>query len=78
MPKRWFFSAVQMLLADRRVETIVVTYASPAEYGDTLAENPDPIRVLPGFFATDGRTQHIRSSWVSDTSRWVSLRYSPT
>jgi hypothetical protein len=58
MPKRWFFPMVQMMLGDDRIRTLVVTYASPEIYAETLAENPDPIRVLPGFFATDGRTNH--------------------
>lgn len=58
LPKRWFFSLTQMLLADARIETLVITYASPAKYGEILAENPEPIRVLPGFFDTEGRTEH--------------------
>jgi hypothetical protein len=57
-PKRWFFALIQFLLDDPRAQTVVVTYASPDRYGPVLAENPEPIRVLPGYFETNGMTQH--------------------
>ncbi|WP_456733570.1 hypothetical protein [Bradyrhizobium sp. USDA 3364] len=58
MPKRWFFALIQLLLDDPRTQNVVVTYASPAGYGPVLAENAEPIRVLPGYYETDGFTSH--------------------
>ena len=36
----------------------MVTYTSATGYSDKLSENVEPLRVLPGFFAEDGRSQH--------------------
>ncbi len=54
MPKRWFFPIVHRLMSDARVEILVVCYAVPERYGDQLAENPDLIRMLPGFPGNGG------------------------
>jgi hypothetical protein len=58
LPKMWFFSMVQAALGESRFENIVVTYASAAGYAKLLSANAAPLRVLPGFFAENGRTQH--------------------
>jgi hypothetical protein len=58
MPKRWFFALTQFLMRDPRARTVVVTYASPERYGQVLAGNPEPMRVLPGYYDTDGATSH--------------------
>ncbi len=58
MPKRWFFPLTQFLMRDPRARTVVVTYASPERYGQVLACNPEPMRVLPGYYHTDGATSH--------------------
>jgi len=57
-PKRWFFALIQLLLDDPRAQNVVVTYASPEGYGPVLAENAEPIRVLPGYYETNGITSH--------------------
>lgn len=58
MPKRWFFALTQFLMHDPRARTVVVTYASPERYGPVLAGNPEPMRVLPGYYDTNGATSH--------------------
>ncbi len=58
MPKRWFFPLVQGLLLDSSFTDIIATYCSAGEYAEQLSESVAPLRVLPGFFAEDGRTQH--------------------
>jgi hypothetical protein len=57
LPKRWFFPLLKVLLSSHRVETLVTAYASPNDYGGVLAENPDPIKMLPGF-SGDGSTEY--------------------
>ena len=57
MPKRWFFPILKLLIRDDRVQNLVITYASPMHYAETLSENPDPIRMFPGF-AGDGTTEY--------------------
>ncbi len=69
MPKRWFFPIVKMLLDEPGFQTVLVTYASPTRYADVLAENPDPIRVLPGYNTADGREEH--------DSLFVGIGYEP-
>jgi hypothetical protein len=58
LPKMWFFPMVQAALEDSRFENVVVTYTSASGYADQLSENAAPLKVLPGFFAEDGRSQH--------------------
>jgi hypothetical protein len=58
MPKRWFFPIVRMLLENAETKNLVVTYTSAVKYAEHLAENPEQIRVLPGYFADNGRTEH--------------------
>lgn len=55
MPKRWFYAILKILLSDKRAQNVVVTYATPAAYGPTLAENPSPIVMLPGFAGEGGQ-----------------------
>jgi len=57
MPKRWFFPVLKFMLSDARVENLHVSYASPLSYGEILSENPEPIRMLPGF-SGDGGTEY--------------------
>ncbi len=58
LPKRWFFPLTRMLLGNPEVRNLVATYTSAQSYGERLAENPEQIRVIPGFYAEDGRTEH--------------------
>lgn len=58
LPKRWFFPIIQAVLRDSQFEDVIATYTSAAGYSDELAENREPLRVLPGFFAENGRSQH--------------------
>ena len=58
LPKVWFFPIIQNVLKNRQFEDVIVTYTSAAAYSDKLSENLAPLRVLPGFFAEDGRTTH--------------------
>jgi hypothetical protein len=58
LPKMWFFPIVQAALEDSRFENILVTYTSATGYAEQLSENAAPLRVLPGFFAKDGRSEH--------------------
>ena len=58
LPKRWFFPIIQAALADDRFKDVIVTYTSATDYSDELSENLAPLRVLPGFFAEDGRILH--------------------
>ena len=58
LPKRWFFPIIQAVLGDSRFENVIVTYTSAISYSDELAENREQLRVLPGFFAENGRSQH--------------------
>jgi len=57
-PKMWFFPIVQTALEDIRFENVVVTYTSAIGYANQLSENVGPLRVLPGFYADDGRSRH--------------------
>jgi hypothetical protein len=57
-PKMWFFPIVQAALQDARFENVVVTYTSAVGYANQLSENVGPLRVLPGFYADDGRSHH--------------------
>ncbi len=58
LPKMWFFPIVQAALEDSRFGDIVATYTSATEYAEQLSENVAPLRVLPGFYAEDGRSRH--------------------
>ena len=58
LPKLWFFPIIQAVLEDNRFEDVIVTYTSAGDYSDRLSENNELPRVLPGFFAEDGRSQH--------------------
>ena len=58
MPKRWFFALVQGALDNPGVEDLLVTYTAGVGYADTLAENMNPLRTLPGFYAENGRADH--------------------
>jgi hypothetical protein len=58
LPKMWFFPMVQAALEDRRFEDVVATYTSATDYADQLSENITPLRVLPGFYAEEGRSRH--------------------
>lgn len=58
LPKMWFFPMVQAAIDDTRFENIVVTYTSASGYAERLSENAGPLKVLPGFFAEDGRSSH--------------------
>jgi hypothetical protein len=58
LPKMWFFPLVQAALEERRLSDIIVTYTSAAGYASQLSENVAPLRVLPGFYAEDGRSRH--------------------
>lgn len=57
MPKRWFFPILKLLTRDERVQNLLVTYSTPTKYGEILSENPDPIRMFPGF-AGSGTTEY--------------------
>jgi hypothetical protein len=58
LPKMWFFPLVQAALEERRFSDVIVTYTSATGYADQLSENVAPLRVLPGFYADDGRSRH--------------------
>ena len=58
LPKMWFFPIIQAALDDDRIEDVVVTYTAALGYAEQLSENVSPLRVIPGFFAEDGRSQH--------------------
>ena len=58
LPKRWFFPIIQAVLENNQFEDVMVTYTSATRYSNELAENREPLRVLPGFFAENGRSQH--------------------
>lgn len=58
LPKRWFFLMIQAAMLERRLEDVIVTYTSAVSYAEQLSENMEPLRVLPGFFAEDGRSSH--------------------
>ena len=52
LPKRFFFLLAKLAINDARVETLIVTYTQPGPAGyhrETLAEDPDEVRPLPGF-----------------------------
>lgn len=49
MPKWWFFPLIRMLMESDRVETLIVTYATAAEYGKKLSSDPAPLGPLPTF-----------------------------
>lgn len=57
MPKRWFFPILKLLTQNEQVKNLVVTYSSPIQYAEVLSENPDPIRMFPGF-AGSGTTEY--------------------
>lgn len=58
LPKLWFFPLVQAALEEKRFADVIVTYTSAIGYAEQLSENVAPLRVLPGFFAEDGRSRH--------------------
>ena len=57
MPKRWFFPLCRALLKDESAKNVVVMYGLPEKYGQELAQNPEPMRALPGF-PGDERTDY--------------------
>ncbi len=57
-PKMWFFPIIQAVLKDVRFDDVIVTYTSATGYSDKLSENLAPLRVVPGFFAENGRSKH--------------------
>ena len=58
LPKGWFFPILQSVLRRSEFQDLIVTYTSAATYSDELSENLAPPRVIPGFFAEDGRSYH--------------------
>ena len=58
LPKSWFFPIIQAVLEEGGFEDVMVTYTSAVGYSEELSENTAPVRVLPGFFAEDGRSRH--------------------
>lgn len=54
-PKRWFFVLLRLLLEDKRLSNIVVTYSLGKKYGDQLSSNPDIARTLPTFMSKTTR-----------------------
>ena len=58
LPKMWFFPIIQAVLQDDGFDDVIVAYTSGTGYSNTLSEHPSPMRVLPGFFADDGRSRH--------------------
>ena len=57
-PKLWFFPIIKAILEDLQFMDVMVTYTSAVGYSNELSENLGPLRVLPGFFADDGRSSH--------------------
>jgi len=57
-PKRWFFPFIQMLINDVRILNLVAVYTQGETYAATIAENPEPLRPLPGFITADERSSH--------------------
>lgn len=51
MPKRFFFPLISLAIKSKKHQNIVVTYSSPKQYGQVLAEDPLPWRPLPMFGA---------------------------
>jgi hypothetical protein len=49
MPKRFFFPVITLAMESENYDNIIVTYASPERYGDTLAEDPLPWKAFPMF-----------------------------
>jgi hypothetical protein len=52
MPKRFFFPLITLAIESGRHENVIVTYASPERYSDTLAMDPLPWNAFPMFGAT--------------------------
>ncbi len=57
-PKRWFFPLTQMLINDTRVRNLVAVYTQGDNYAESIAENPEMLRTLPGFPSSDERRKH--------------------
>lgn len=57
-PKRWFFPFIQMMINDERVVNLVAVYTQGENYAVNIAENPEPLRPLPGFITADERSSH--------------------
>lgn len=57
-PKRWFFPLLRYLTMSERVENLIVVYTKGENHAATLSENPETLRVLPGFLSIDERSEH--------------------
>lgn len=53
MPKRWFFPVIRFILAERRVNTLIVTYSAAKSYEDKLSLDPESLQPLPTFGETE-------------------------
>lgn len=58
LPKIWFFPIIQAVLESGQFNNVIVTYTSASGYPKQLSYNLAPLRVLPGFYAEDGRNEH--------------------
>lgn len=58
LPKSWFFPIMQSVMQTQQFKDVIVTYTSATQYSLTLTENLMPLRMLPGFYAEDGRSKH--------------------
>lgn len=62
-PKRFFFPILQSLVGDPRVENLILTYTSPEGYapeGESLYEDIEPWRTLPGFQGDIA----VKATWI--------------
>jgi len=57
-PKRWFFPMVLMMQKSRRIKNLIINYTQGSGYAETLSENPEGLRPLPGFTSLLGRKEH--------------------
>ncbi len=57
-PKRWFFPIVRLLLESDDVKNLMIVYTKGDRHAVTLSENPEVLRVLPGFLSLDERSEH--------------------
>ena len=61
-PKRFFFLMVKRAIRDRRIGTLVVAYTQPRTPGyasGRLAEDPDPVKPIPGFGPIRGESRTL-------------------
>jgi len=57
-PKRWFFPMARLLFESDDVKNLMVVYTKGEKHAATLSENPEVLRVLPGFLSLDERSEH--------------------